>query len=70
MLAVKRPDWFIAKSRVGGPLSKTFETDLPHSFLVPSAFSREKVKNSSEGYQPFYDYSPVPMGFSLFHTWD
>ena len=55
-------DDFIVKSRVGGPLSKTFETDLPHSFVAASAFSREKVKNLSDGYQPFYELFPGADG--------
>jgi len=55
-------DDFIVESRVGGPLSKTFETDLPHSFVVPSAFSREKVKTLSDGYRPCYELFPGADG--------
>jgi hypothetical protein len=55
-------DDFIVKSWVGGPLSKTFETDLPHSFAVPSAFSREKVKTLSDGCRPFYELFPGANG--------
>jgi len=55
-------DDFIVKSRGGGPLSKTFETDWPHSFVVPSAFSREQVKTLSDGYRPFYELFPGADG--------
>jgi len=57
---------FIERSQTAGPLSTTFNTDLPHTFIAPESVYFDLEPIDKNGRKPFYQIFPAASGIISF----